>query len=251
MNRRRIPKEIDTEGNLIIKWKPGNWYVDVIPVNKIHPVNYRKDDFIEHDSYDSFDKPTKLCTALCERIVKGEIVTLDYSSEKSWKGKSKGKSIRKFNDDNGVEIGTANIYFTTKGNIVKSLKFNRSNGKAYLTGHSNWDKESLESRYEEGDIREYTKEISKRSLPLKLDAIKKYGDSCQVCGFNFGDKYGYHGKDFIELHHLKLLSLQKGGKTTFLKDVRLVCSNCHRMLHRKNPKSKMLLEFNKLKKSLK
>ena len=59
--------------------------------------------------------------------------------------------------------------------------------------------------------------------------------SCAVCEFDFWKTYGELGKDFIECHHILPVSELKEGMMTKLSDVVLVCSNCHRMLHRKRP----------------
>jgi len=60
-------------------------------------------------------------------------------------------------------------------------------------------------------------------------------NTCQACGFVFEDQYGKIGKDFIEAHHTIPVSEIKPGGKTKLSDIALVCSNCHRMLHRKRP----------------
>lgn len=55
---------------------------------------------------------------------------------------------------------------------------------------------------------------------------------CEVCGFEFKEFYGDLGVGFIECHHRKpLFELDEETETT-LDDLALVCSNCHRMLHR-------------------
>ena len=46
---------------------------------------------------------------------------------------------------------------------------------------------------------------------------------CEVCGFDFAARYGELGEGYIE------------EDTTTVDDLVLVCSNCHRMLHRKRP----------------
>lgn len=56
--------------------------------------------------------------------------------------------------------------------------------------------------------------------------------SCEACLFNFENKYGKMGKGFIECHHLIPLSKFESNKETSLKDLSLLCSNCHRMIHR-------------------
>jgi hypothetical protein len=55
---------------------------------------------------------------------------------------------------------------------------------------------------------------------------------CDVCKFDFVAFYGERGTGFIEGHHKTPVSkLDKKTKTN-IKDIALVCSNCHRMLHR-------------------
>jgi 5-methylcytosine-specific restriction enzyme A len=56
--------------------------------------------------------------------------------------------------------------------------------------------------------------------------------SCEVCEFNFGERYGELGQDFIEVHHRKPVHTLQLGDRTRLNDLALVCANCHRMLHR-------------------
>lgn len=67
----------------------------------------------------------------------------------------------------------------------------------------------------------------------KAQYLKKHGKlDCEVCKFDFYKTYGDLGKGFIEAHHRVPLSEIDGEKTTRLEDLALVCSNCHRMLHR-------------------
>ncbi len=58
---------------------------------------------------------------------------------------------------------------------------------------------------------------------------------CQACGFNFEVQYGERGKDYIECHHTKPVSELSFGETTKLSDLILLCSNCHRIVHRRKP----------------
>jgi 5-methylcytosine-specific restriction protein A len=67
----------------------------------------------------------------------------------------------------------------------------------------------------------------------KLDDTRRHGCpiACEACGFDFGQTYGVHGQDYIECHHRTPLHVT--GKTqTRLADLALLCSNCHRMIHR-------------------
>lgn len=56
---------------------------------------------------------------------------------------------------------------------------------------------------------------------------------CEFCGFDFVEEYGPLGRDFCECHHIVPLASGKGKETlNSIEDLRAVCSNCHRMIHR-------------------
>jgi 5-methylcytosine-specific restriction protein A len=67
-------------------------------------------------------------------------------------------------------------------------------------------------------------------------AFKRKGQrvACEVCGFDFAAVYGVRGEDYIECHHKVPLSAS-GATTTRVADFALLCSNCHRMIHRTRP----------------
>jgi hypothetical protein len=58
---------------------------------------------------------------------------------------------------------------------------------------------------------------------------------CENCTFNFETGYGQRGKDFIEVHHLLPLAALLPNSITKLADLMLLCSNCHRIVHRRKP----------------
>ncbi len=58
---------------------------------------------------------------------------------------------------------------------------------------------------------------------------------CEVCNFDFFKAYGMLGEGFIEAHHTVPVSELDGISHTNISDLALVCSNCHRMLHRRRP----------------
>ena len=58
---------------------------------------------------------------------------------------------------------------------------------------------------------------------------------CEICDFDFGAKYGTLGEGYCEVHHLQALSKSDGTVETKLKDLAIVCSNCHRVIHRTDP----------------
>jgi len=59
--------------------------------------------------------------------------------------------------------------------------------------------------------------------------------ACSVCNFDFNKFYGEIGTDFCEVHHLRPLADANGEVETRLDDLAVVCSNCHRMIHRSHP----------------
>lgn len=73
-----------------------------------------------------------------------------------------------------------------------------------------------------------------RIVAEKRKAAKLAGDfSCEVCGFDFEAAYGELGVEFIEIHHTNPVHQMKAGTNTKLSDLALLCSNCHRMAHRR------------------
>lgn len=71
-------------------------------------------------------------------------------------------------------------------------------------------------------------------VQLKKDQVFSLSGklACEACVFEFEQYYGNIGKGYIECHHRTPLSSIKVISTTTLNDLALVCSNCHRMLHR-------------------
>ena len=81
-------------------------------------------------------------------------------------------------------------------------------------------------------LHRYRERDSKLARRKKEAALKRQGFlRCEVCAFDFSARYGQHGYGFIECHHTTPLSQLEPGATTTLRQLALVCSNCHRMLH--------------------
>lgn len=70
----------------------------------------------------------------------------------------------------------------------------------------------------------------------KKRVLKETGRlKCEVCDFDFKEKYGELGEDFAEAHHRAPLSAVESEIETTLDDLVILCSNCHRMIHRTEP----------------
>jgi len=59
--------------------------------------------------------------------------------------------------------------------------------------------------------------------------------ACEACGFDFNEVYGKRGEKFAECHHVVPVSELQPGQKTKVSDLRIVCANCHRMIHRFKP----------------
>lgn len=127
---------------------------------------------------------------------------LFYSVE----GKGKGHwGLRKF------EVSEENVDYTTD-----DVGF--SEGKKSLRVHI---------------VRERNQKVIKEAKRQFLEANGSL--YCEACKFNFEEKYGKLGENFIEGHHLKPVSSLQEGDVTKVEDIALLCANCHHMVHRYKP----------------
>lgn len=87
----------------------------------------------------------------------------------------------------------------------------------------------------EGREKAVVSSVRERSPGLRSAALRLHGTSCQVCGFDFGATYGSWGEGFAEVHHVRALASApaEGVEVDPATDLAVVCSNCHRMIHRK------------------
>lgn len=111
--------------------------------------------------------------------------------------------LEEISQDNPLNINTINIELETE--IRKEGKVKYVYGKQY-----------------------------ERNPRNRIEAIKYHGTKCIVCGFDFEKTYGDRGKGYIEIHHIKpLSSVGEESNINPKTDLVPICSNCHRMIHRK------------------
>ena len=81
------------------------------------------------------------------------------------------------------------------------------------------------------------RERNQKVIQIAKNRFKqKYGYLyCEACGFDFYKQYGEIGEDYIEGHHSIPVSELKENDKTKPEDIILLCSNCHRMIHRRRP----------------
>ena len=126
--------------------------------------------------------------------------------------------------------------------------------KLFFRGGTNTNSDYDESidEQEKKETNDILTETYKRKLHQSLERpnssnarkIKNIlGYTCEVCGFNFRKKYGdislnKNEEEFIEAHHkIPVHSLPENEVIEFkIEDFAVLCSNCHRMAHkRKEP----------------
>jgi len=143
---------------------------------------------------------------------KGDKEVWEYFFDKKDKLKKAANKIKEYiENDNDLGINL-------DSNIDNEFEEEASEGKVVTRIHQTYERD--------------TKLVKKK----KDKVMKEKGKlDCEVCGFNFTKIYGERGNNYIECHHNKPVSeIGEKGKTS-LEDLSLLCSNCHRMIHRNRP----------------
>ena len=104
-----------------------------------------------------------------------------------------------------------------------------------LEGHSSSSEEEVEG-YPEGATSKIRVNRYERDLRNRAAAISIHGTNCQACGMKFGLCYGEIAEGYIEVHHTTPVSqLGENYLIDPAKDLVPLCSNCHSVVHRRNP----------------
>lgn len=82
-------------------------------------------------------------------------------------------------------------------------------------------------------VRERSRSLVRKKLMAVLYSTGKL--ACEICNFDFSEKYGDVGVGFAECHHTRPVSELGDGGRTKLSDLAVLCANCHRMIHRRRP----------------
>ena len=120
--------------------------------------------------------------------------------------------------------------------IRSTIKKRQQNYIPYQIPEETYDEEAVMAR--EGRVVfsiHRSKERATGMAKKKKDSVlKRTGKlACEVCSFDFKAVYGDLGEGFAECHHRMPLADLTEETVTKLKDLAIVCANCHRMLHRK------------------
>lgn len=177
--------------------------------------------------------------ALCDVEVFGEQAILNYASE----------TCRRFNEKR-VQMGTLKVNFKDEMRRTVERVFWKGecdeNFQEYevsittIPAIESSDIDLLDVSAEEGEVRTIRHLVVERDRGLvemkKRAVLKSKGRLvCEVCGFDFAEAYPGVGAEFCEVHHRVPLASLKGVRNTSLNDLAILCSNCHRMIHKTDP----------------
>lgn len=94
------------------------------------------------------------------------------------------------------------------------------------------EEDADEQGLEEGGVSFAKHRRRERSRKVVQKAKAARGLVCEACELDFAAVYGDLGEGYIEAHHV--VPLAKRGKAVSdpVEDMRVLCANCHRMIHR-------------------
>lgn len=164
----------------------------------------------------------------CEDIIAvweiGKRIDKHASIDLVWEGKCwkdvedlQVKEIGIKDDDESTAVA---VMPSTSFEPYLRLAFNKQDDEKYYSNRIEGDRiQIFTTRYE-------------RNPDLRKKAIEIHGLRCQVCDLSFAEMYGEIGEGFIEVHHIKPIS-EGPREVNPETDMICLCSNCHRMIHRK------------------
>ena len=138
-----------------------------------------------------------------------------------------------FYPDGGTDGAFEADHRAFKEEVMDYVSLDHETSSTFLSGE-----EALDA--DEGNLKILTHVVRERSRALADGAKRRFKRQnegrlfCEVCNFDFAKGFGKLGKNpsyFIEAHHVTPLS--EGSRRTSPKDFMMLCSNCHRMVHRR------------------
>ena len=179
-------------------------------------------DFLENESVAGFPDPLDLKLDSIPKETTSRRLGLAYEA---------GNIVSKFYRRGSIPsneilvndvINLTNIYFSL------FQKVELENDKSSREQEDRWFEDLTKYR---------THKVVERNRGLAKRVKQIQGYTCKACGFNFEAQYGEIGKEFIEAHHCIPISSLSKDKIQLdpRRDFTVLCSNCHRMIHRTNP----------------
>jgi hypothetical protein len=122
----------------------------------------------------------------------------------------------------------------TNQNIVTVKPLSAADVKAIEVQYGS-DKQSMARAATDADIEGLRYEIvtmtTKRSRRLRDKAFQMANGICLVCEYDYSKLLDGKGVRVLQVHHKRMLSKSEAETKTTLKDLVVVCANCHLLLH--------------------
>lgn len=119
------------------------------------------------------------------------------------------------------------------GDDLRDFDKRRAGKRARLNGAEatvlrDIDAEGLEGEQRRSLIAHYQRDSRLRQTFIATRATL----ACEVCGFDFSEAFGELGAGYAHVHHEDPLAARRKAKTTRHDRLKVVCANCHAMIHR-------------------
>lgn len=155
-----------------------------------------------------------------------ELLNLDFTKPKE-KGESGDYFVRIYDKNNIRKL--IDFIFIQKLELIENSFIIKQN-----IIHA--DEIDSEIEFSEGKTKKVLVNSYERNTEAREKCIEHFGTNCQVCNFNFQEKFGDLGKNFIHVHHkTEISTIGKEYIVNPIKDLIPVCPNCHSMLHKRKP----------------
>lgn len=124
-----------------------------------------------------------------------------------------------------------------KFNAIEARNYLVQRGFTIRKRNTSIQDEDDEATFPEGQEKYGLHRFHERNGKLVIEAKRRRLEetgtlACEVCGFDFRERYGEIGEGFVEAHHITPVSKLTGKTENSIENLAMVCSNCHRMLHR-------------------
>jgi putative restriction endonuclease len=170
---------------------------------------------------------------------------MDGLKTPNWKATIR-REVESASSDSKAYMGVRDVFYSVDG-----IGEGHWGLRIFTPSGNNVDMTEDDASFKEGkkSLREHIcRERNPKVIKIAKDNfIVKHGKLyCEACGFRFTDKYDLID-EFIEGHHIIPISELPEDTETKPEDIIMLCSNCHRVIHKKRP----WLKRNELKKLFK
>jgi len=90
----------------------------------------------------------------------------------------------------------------------------------------------------ENTLTETRQYIRKRDRSLRQRALAQARGTCEACQIEYGDFLNGLGAKVLQVHHRRQLAASDTPRLTSIRDLAVVCANCHSLIHA-NPRQAM------------